>query len=111
MFQLPCNIFILINKVKRFSKHFRRTFFFFFFVDSSIIDAKLFFEVPTQPDMIDDTARPVSTYMLTLREIFSNEFGKNSIMVWTGNESQTGLIKTNNCSTKISFITKLYIYT
>ena len=61
--------------------------------------------------MIDDTARPVSTYMLTLREIFSNEFGKNSVMVWTGNESQTGLIKTNNCSTKISFITKLYIYT
>ena len=28
-------------------------------------------------------------------------------MVWAGDESQTGLIKTKNCSTKISFITKL----
>ena len=32
-------------------------------------------------------------------------------MLWTGDESQTGLIKTKNCSTKISFITKLDIYT
>ena len=32
-------------------------------------------------------------------------------MVWTGDESQTGLIKAKNCSTKISFITKLDIYT
>ena len=32
-------------------------------------------------------------------------------MLWTGDESQTGLIKTKNCSTQISFITKLDIYT
>ena len=32
-------------------------------------------------------------------------------MVWTGDESQTGLSKTKNCFTKISFITKLDIYT
>ena len=56
--------------MKRFSKHSRSKNFLIFFVDSSIIDAKLFFEVPTQLDMIDDTARPVSTYMLSLREIF-----------------------------------------
>ena len=31
-------------------------------------------------------------------------------MVWTSDESQTGLIKTKNCFTKISFITKLDIY-
>ena len=31
-------------------------------------------------------------------------------MVWTGDESQTGLIKTKNYSTKISFITKLDIF-
>ena len=30
-------------------------------------------------------------------------------MAWTGDESQTGLIKTKNCSTKISLITKLDI--
>ena len=32
-------------------------------------------------------------------------------MLWTGDESQTGLIKTKNYPTKISFITKLDIYT
>ena len=31
-------------------------------------------------------------------------------MVWTGDEFQTGLIKTKNCFTKISFTTKLDIY-
>ena len=31
-------------------------------------------------------------------------------MVWTGERSQTGLIKTKNCSTKITFITKLESY-
>ena len=31
-------------------------------------------------------------------------------MVWTGNESQTGLIKAKNCSRKIYFMTKLNIY-
>ena len=31
-------------------------------------------------------------------------------MVWTIDMSQTGLIKTKNYSTKISFITKLDIY-
>ena len=31
-------------------------------------------------------------------------------MVWTGDESQTGLIKTKNYSSKISFITKLDIF-
>ena len=31
-------------------------------------------------------------------------------MLWAGDESQTGLTKTKNCSTKISFITKIDIY-
>ena len=31
-------------------------------------------------------------------------------MVWTGDESQTGLIKTKNCFIKIPFTTKLDIY-
>ena len=60
VFQLPCSIFILINKVKRFSKHSRKKNFLNFFVDWSIADAKLFFEAPIQPGMmIDDTIRLV----------------------------------------------------
>ena len=30
-----------------------------------------------------------------------------SVMVWTGDKSSAGIIKTNNYSAKISFITKL----
>ena len=71
MFQLSCSIFILMNKVKRFSEHSRKYNFLFFFVDWSITDAKLFFEAPTQPGMmIDDTVRLMCVYMLSLREIF-----------------------------------------
>ena len=71
MFQLSCSIFILMNKVKRFSEHSRKYNFLFFFVDWSITDAKLFFEAPTQPGMmIDDTVRLMCAYMLSLREIF-----------------------------------------
>ena len=71
MFQLPCSIFILINKVKRFSKHSRSSNFLIFIVDWNITDAKLIFEAPTQPSMmIDDTVRLVCVYMLFLREIF-----------------------------------------
>ena len=63
MFQLPCSIFVLINKVKRLFKH--------SFVDCSVTDAKLFFEASTQPGMmIDDTVRLVCMYMLLLTEIF-----------------------------------------
>ena len=32
-------------------------------------------------------------------------------MLWTSDESQTGLIKTKDCCTKISFIAKFDIYT
>ena len=71
MFQLSCSIFILMNKVKRFSEQSRKYNFLFFFVDWSITDAKLFFEAPTQPGMmIDDTVRLMCVYMLSLREIF-----------------------------------------
>ena len=70
MFQLPCSIFILIKKVKRFSKHSRKQKFLIFFVDWRITDAKLFFEAPTQQGMmIDDTVRLVCVYMLLLREM------------------------------------------
>ena len=113
MFQLPCSIFILINKVKRFSNHSRKYNFFNFFVNWSITAAKLFFEDPTQPGMMtDDTVRLVCVHMLLLREIFKQwiwQKSSKSAMVWTGDKSQTGLIKTKNCSTKISFITKLDI--
>ena len=71
MFQLPCSIFILINKVKGFSKHSRSSNFLIFIVGWNITDAKLIFEAPTQPGMmIDDTVRLVCVYMLFLREIF-----------------------------------------
>ena len=57
--------------MKRFYKHSRSYNFLNFFVDKNITDAKLFFEAPTQPGMmIDDTVRPVCTYMLLLRETF-----------------------------------------
>ena len=71
MFQLPCSIFILIKKVKRFSKHSRKQKFLIFFVDWRITDAKLFFEAPKfqQGMMIDDTVRLVCVYMLLLREM------------------------------------------
>ena len=70
MFQLSCSIFILMNKVKRFSEHSRKYNFSTFFVDWSITDAKLFFEAPTQPAMmIDDTVRLVFVYTSLLREI------------------------------------------
>ena len=60
MFQLPYSIFILINKVKRFSKHSKSQNFLNFFVDWSITDAKLFFEAHTQLGMmINDTVRLV----------------------------------------------------
>ena len=60
MFQLPCSISILINKVKRFSKHSRSSNLLIFFVDWNITDAKLLFEAPTQPGMMtDDTVRLV----------------------------------------------------
>ena len=71
MFQLPCSIFILINKVERFSNHSRKYNFLNFFVNWSIADAKLFFEDPTQLGMmIDDMVRLVCVYMLLSREIF-----------------------------------------
>ena len=65
MFQLPCSIFILINKVKRFPKHSRSQNFLIFFVDWSITDAKLFFEALTQPGMlIDDAVRLVCVHVI-----------------------------------------------
>ena len=69
MFQLPCRIFILINKLKIFSKHSRSYNFKIFFVDWSITDAKLFFEAPTQPGvMIDDTVRLVCLHTCYCRQ-------------------------------------------
>ena len=103
MFQLPCSIFISINKVKRFLK--------IFFVDWSIADAKLFFEVPIQPGMmIDDTIRLVCVCTYYCWQKFLVNESAKSVMVWAGDKSQTGLIKTKNCSAKISFIIKLDIY-
>ena len=62
---MPCSIFILINTVKRLSKHSRSWNFLNFFVDWSITDSKLFFEAPSQPGiMIDDTVKLVCDYML-----------------------------------------------
>ena len=79
-------------------------------------NAKLFFEAPTQQGMIDDTVIDDTNVcvLLLLREIFRERIWPKcakslSVMVWTGDKSQTGLIKTKNCSTKISFITKLDI--
>ena len=65
--------FILMNKVKKFSKNSRSyRFLIFSFDDWSITDANLFIEVPTQSGMmIDDTIRLVCVYMFLLREIFS----------------------------------------
>ena len=71
MFQLPCSIFILINKIKRFSKHSGKKNFLIFFVKWNITGAKLPFEAPNQWGMmIDDTVKLVCVYMLLLREIF-----------------------------------------
>ena len=48
----------MINKVKRSSKHSRSYKFLKHFVGWSITDANLFFEAPTQLDMmIDDTVK------------------------------------------------------
>ena len=70
MFQLPCSIFVLINKVKGFSKHSRKYNFLNFFVDWSITDAKLFFEAPTQPGMmIDDAVRLVCVHAIVERNV------------------------------------------
>ena len=70
IFQLPCSIFILIDKLKRFSKHSRKYNFLIFFVDWSITDATLLFEAPTQLGMmIDDTVKLVCVYMLLLGEL------------------------------------------
>ena len=84
MFQLPCSISILINKVNRFSKHSRSYNFLNFFVDWSITDAKLFFEAPTQMGMIiDDTVRLVCLRTCYCWEKFlGNEF--DQIQSWYG---------------------------
>ena len=62
--------------------------------------------------IIDDTVRLVYVCTCYCWETFlGNEFGqKMSVMLWAGDESKIGLIKTNNSFTKISFITKLDIY-
>ena len=66
--QLPCGIFILINKMKRFPKHCRSWNFLIFFVDWSITYVKLFFETLTQPDMlIDNTVRLVCVHVVVER--------------------------------------------
>ena len=56
--------------MKRFSKHSRSSNFLNVFVDWSITDDKLFFEAPTQPDMmIDDAVRLVCVYMAQVCQI------------------------------------------
>ena len=72
MFQLPCSIFILINKVKMILQAFQKIESFnFFLLIRVLLILRLFFEVPTQRGMmIDDTVRLVCVYMLLLREIF-----------------------------------------
>ena len=78
IFQLPCSIFVLIKKVKRFSKHSRKQNFLNFFVDWSITDGNLLFEAPIQPGMtIGNMVRLVYVHMLLLREILCNEFGQS----------------------------------
>ena len=57
----------------------------------------------------DDTVRLVCVYMLLLGEFFSLSIWPKpakSVLVWTGDKSQAGSIKTKNYSTKKSFITK-----
>ena len=77
MVQLPCSIFIFINKVKRFSKYSNvKTFYHYYYhyycyllllllFDCSVTDAKLFFDNPTQLGMmIDDTVRLVGVHIV-----------------------------------------------
>ena len=52
-----------------------------------------FFEAPTQSAMmIDDTVRLVCMYTLLLAESFRLQIQLKSVMVWTGDESQTGIV-------------------
>ena len=61
---------MLINRVKRFSKHSRKYLEPFCLIDWSIIDAMLFFETSTQLGMMtDDAVRLVCVHIIFGRNL------------------------------------------
>ena len=68
----------MINKVKRSSKHSRSYKFLKHFVGWSITDANLFFEAPTQLDMmIDDTVKLGCVHVNCWEKFLGNQFGQS----------------------------------
>ena len=84
MFQLPCSIFIFINKVN--------FFFFFFFFDWSVTDAVLFFEALTQPGILtDDAVRLLRVHVIAERNFYLINLAIvcqiSHGIAWTGDKS------------------------